>query len=134
MLRHRFKCMVKLAKATFFAAGISGLLTLLPMYFLEERVGRDLPPPISHPEFYYGFIGVGIAWQLVFLLIGSDPARYRPVIVAAIVEKFSYGIAVLMLAAQGRVAGPPLNFGIVDLVWGALFTALYLSGGNGARP
>ncbi len=125
--------MVKLAKATFFAAGISGLLTLLPLYLLEQRMGRDLPPAITHPEFYYGFIGVGIAWQLVFLLIGSDPARYRPMMIAAIVEKFSYGLAVLVLAAQNRTAGPPLRFGMLDLAWGIAFAVLYFSGGSGAR-
>jgi hypothetical protein len=125
---------VKLAKITFFVAGISGLLTLLAMYFVEERLGSDLPPPITHPEFYYGFIGVGVAWQLVFLLIGGDPARYRPIMMAAIVEKFSYGLAVLILAKQHRIAGPPLNFGILDLVWGIVFAALYFSGGSAARP
>jgi hypothetical protein len=125
--------MVKFARATFFIAGISGLLTLLPMYFVEDRIGRDLPPPITHPEFYYGFIGVGVAFQLVSLLIGSDPVRYRPMIIAAIIEKFSYGLAVVILAAKDRVAGPPFNFGIVDLVWGTVFTVVYLSGGSAAR-
>jgi hypothetical protein len=125
--------MMKLAKAIFWVAGISGLLTLLPMYFVEQRLGRDLPPPITHPEFYYGFIGAGIAWQFVFLFIGSDPLRYRPLILAAMVEKFSYGIAVLILAAQNRVAGTPFGFGIVDLVWGVVFTVVYFSGGSAAR-
>jgi hypothetical protein len=125
--------MVKLAKAAFLVAGISGLLTLLPMYFVEQRMGRDLPPPITHPEFYYGFIGVGVAFQLVFLLISSDPVRYRPLILAAMVEKFSYGLAVLILAAQNRIAGPPFGFGIVDLAWGIVFTVVFFSGGSAAR-
>lgn len=103
------------------------------MYFVEDRLGRDLPPPITHPEFYYGFIGVGVAFQLVFLLIGSDPVRYRPIITAAIVEKFSYGAAVLMLAAKNRVAGSPLYFGFLDLVWGVIFTVVYFNGGSAAR-
>jgi hypothetical protein len=125
--------MAKLAKAIFLTAGITGLLTLVPMYFLAERIGRDLPPPLTHLEFYYGFIGVGIAFQLVFLFIGSDPVRYRPIMIAAMVEKFSYAIAVLMLLARGRIAGPPLAFGLVDLAWGVLFIAVYFSGGNAVR-
>jgi hypothetical protein len=99
--------------------------------FPGAAVGRDLPPPITHPEFYYGFIGVGVARQLV--LIGSDPVRYRPINIAAIVEKFSYGVAVLMLAAQNRIAGEPLHFGILDLAWGVIFTVVYFSGGSAAR-
>ena len=95
------------------------------MYFVEDHIDRDLPPAITHPEFYYGFIGVGVAFQLVFLLIGRDPVRYRPIIIAAIIEKFSYGLSVLMLAAKNRVAGPPLHL---------IFIVVYFSGGSGARP
>ena len=58
-------------------AGIYGLLALLPMYFLEQRQGVDFPPPITHPEFYYGFVGVAVAWQVAFLIMSTDPARYR---------------------------------------------------------
>jgi len=44
-------------------------------YFLEEQFGRDHPPPVNHPELYYGFFGVTLSWQLMFLVIGSDPIR-----------------------------------------------------------
>ena len=26
------------------------------------------PPTITHPDFFYGFVGVALVWQLVFLL------------------------------------------------------------------
>ena len=45
---------MKFAKIVFLVAGIYGLIVLLPLYFLEERTGRDFPPPITHPEYYYG--------------------------------------------------------------------------------
>ena len=52
--------MMLFARRTFLVAGIYGLVVLLPMYFLEGRIGRDTPPPITHPEFFYGFLGVAI--------------------------------------------------------------------------
>jgi len=58
---------MKFAKVVFLVAGIYGLIVLLPLYFMEAQTGRDYPPPITHPEYYYGFIGVAVAWQLVFL-------------------------------------------------------------------
>src|SRR5687768_7041494 len=57
------------ARRVFLGAAIYGLIVLLPQYFLEEKTGRDFPPPITHVEYYYGFIGVAVAWQIVFLII-----------------------------------------------------------------
>ncbi len=68
---------MKFAKVVFLVAGIYGLIVLAPHYFLEAKTGPDFPPPITHPEFYYGFIGVTIAWQVLFLLLSKNPTRYR---------------------------------------------------------
>ena len=75
------------ARRVFGAAGIVGLLMLLPHYFLFEKIGRDYPPAITHPEFFYGFIGVAVAWQFAFLVIARDPARYRLLMIPAVLEK-----------------------------------------------
>jgi len=102
-------------------AGILGLLALVPQYLLEEKVGLDSPPAITHPEFFYGFLGVAIAFQLVFLVISTDPQKYRPMILPSIVEKFSFGLAVVALVLTGRVGGPIVIGATLDLVLGALF-------------
>jgi hypothetical protein len=118
---------MRFAKIVFLAAGIWGLLTLTPMYFLIDRVGVDTPPPIAHPEFYYGFLGVALAWQFAFFLIGSDPARYRPLMPVAMFEKFGYVIAAGVLFAQGRLAAGGMLFGAAaDLVLGTLFVAVFV--------
>jgi hypothetical protein len=57
---------MKFAKYTFCAAGIYGLIALLPQYFLEAKNGIDFPPAITHPEYYYGFVGVGLAFKSPF--------------------------------------------------------------------
>ena len=80
---------MKLARITFLIAGIYGLIVLTPLYFLEGTIARQTPPPITHVEFFYGFIGAALAWQVVFLLIARDPARYRLMMLPSILEKIS---------------------------------------------
>jgi hypothetical protein len=109
------------AKRVFSIAAVYGVIVLLPQYFMEARVGRDFPPPITHPEHFYGFIGVALAWQFLFFLIARDPVRYRPVMLVAILEKLAFGIAAVVLFAQGRLAAPILAAGLIDLTFAVLF-------------
>src|SRR5262245_40096137 len=111
---------MKFARAVFGTAGIYGLLALLPLYFLEERIGRVQPPAITHPEYFYGFIGVTVAWQVAFLIIARDPMRFRPLMWAAMIEKFSYVIAATCLWFRGRLIAPVRPFLFVDLILGVL--------------
>lgn len=116
---------MKFAKWTYLVAGVYGLLVLLPQYFLESANGINFPPPINHPEYYYGFIGVAVAWQVAFLMISRDPRRYRPLMIATVIEKYSYGLAVLILYGQGRLAAPIVLTGVIDLVLGTLFVVAF---------
>ncbi|CAG0932927.1 hypothetical protein PLCT1_02217 [Planctomycetaceae bacterium] len=92
---------------------------------MEARVGRDFPPPITHPEHFYGFIGVALSWQVLFVVIARDPVRYRPVMPVAVLEKLGFGIAAVVLFAQGRLHAAVLGAGIIDLVLAALFLAAF---------
>jgi hypothetical protein len=114
------------AGCTFQFAGIYGLLVLVPMYFLEGRIGRDAPPPITHPEFFYGFLGVAAAWQVAFLVIARDTVRFRPLMIPAVLEKATYGIAAVALFVGGRLTGVMLASGLIDLALGVLFLIAYL--------
>lgn len=116
---------VTFARRVFTGAGIYGLLVLTPQYFLEGRVGRDFPPPITHPEHFYGFIGVALAWQVVFLLVARDPLRYRLMMVPSLLEKLAFGVAAVVLYLEGRLAVPVLGAGVVDLVLGVLFAVAF---------
>lgn len=117
----------RVPRIVFGVAGIYGLLVMTPQYWMEARISRDAPPAITHPEYFYGFIGVVLAWQLVFLLVARDPVRYRALMPLAVVEKLAFGIAVLLLYARQRVTASVLFFGTLDLVLGALFMACYVS-------
>jgi hypothetical protein len=52
---------VRFAHWVFLLAGIIGVLEIAPLYLMEDVIGRTQPPPISHPGFYYGFVGVTLA-------------------------------------------------------------------------
>lgn len=122
---------MRFARLVFLIAGIYGLIVLLPLYFMEKQTGLDYPPPITHPEYYYGFIGIAVAWQLVFLVMSQDPVRYRPLMIPSIVEKASFGIAVAILYLQQRVSGFILGAAIADSFLGVLFLIAFLR--TGAR-
>ena len=109
------------ARLVFRIAGVYGLIALLPLYAMEKQVGIDFPPAMNHAEYYYGFIGVAVAWQFAFLIIAWDPLRYRLLMLPSILEKFSYAGAIGVLFLQNRIAGPILGFAAVDFLWGLLF-------------
>ena len=117
---------VHFARWIFLIAGVLGLLEILPLYFLESTIGRAQPPAITHPGFYYGFIGVALAWQIAFLIISRDPLRYLPLMPALFLEKLLYPLAVFILYARGRTPANNLGTAIVDLVWFVLFVMVWL--------
>jgi hypothetical protein len=116
---------MRLAKWIFLLAGLSGVLMILPLY-LEGRFFEQYPPAINRPEFYYGFAGVTLAWQVMFLVIGSDPVRYRTAMLPAMLEKASFAAAVPILYAADRVTGIWLAFAAMDATWLVLFAVAYL--------
>jgi len=121
---------MKFAKLVFLIAGIYGLLVLAPQYFLEAKTGRDFPPPITHPEYYYGFIGVGVAWQVLFLLLSTDPVRYRLLMIPSMLEKIAFVVPALLLYAQQRIPTVILGASLVDLLLGFLFLIAYIKTGG----
>lgn len=118
------------ARRVFLFAAIYGFIVLLPQYFLEGKTGRDFPPAITHPEYYYGFVGVALAWQIVFLIIARDPIRYRPIMLAAIVEKAVFGLPAIALYLGGRLHLEMLLAGLLDMSLGVLFIMAYARTAN----
>ncbi len=113
------------ARRVYLVAASYGVVALAPLYFMEGRIGRDDPPPITHPEHFYGFVGLALVWQLVFFMIARDPVRFRPLMPAAVLEKLSFGVPVVVLYVRGRVSSAVLPFGIIDLVLAVLFVCAY---------
>ena len=117
---------MRFAKIVFRIAGIWGFLIIAPLYFIFDLIGKKDPPPITHPAFYYGFVGVALVWQFAFLIIASDPVRFRPLMIAAILEKLVYSIPVVVLVLQKRMQPNDLVFAGIDLLLGVLFVMAYL--------
>ncbi len=111
---------MKFAKYTFWLIGIYGFLLLTPMYFFEKQISLDYPPAITHPEYFYGFIGAMLTWHIGFFLIGSDPLRYRPLMLPAALGKFVYSTVILILFFGERVPSLMLVFAIIDAIFGIL--------------
>jgi hypothetical protein len=112
---------MRFARIVFLIAAIWGVLVLTPLYFMFDLIGRQDPPPITHPAFFYGFVGVALVWQIAFFVISRDPIRLRPMMILAVLEKFVYGASLLALFMQNRLHASDLVFGAADQVFGILF-------------
>lgn len=120
---------MKFAKITFLVAGIYGILALVPMYYMEAHIAQQSTPPadlLSRPEFFYGFVGVALAWQVAFLIMSRDPLRYRPLMLVAILEKVGFGMAVPILFLENRVPPQMVTPAFIDMILGVLFLASYV--------
>jgi hypothetical protein len=116
---------MRFARWVFLLAGASGVLMIAPMY-LEAWFFEQYPPTINRPEFYYGFVGVTLAWQVMFLVIALDPVRYRLAMLPAMLEKAGFAIAVPVLYAQQRVQTMWLAAAAMDATWLVLFVGAFL--------
>lgn len=121
---------MRMARNVFRVAGIYGLLVVFPLYFLEQRIGIDYPPAITHAEYFYGFIGVTLAWQIMFLFISTDPLRYRKLMIPCMIEKLSFVPAFFVLFPQGRFPLMLIPAGSIDLLLGLLFLLSFLKTPN----
>ena len=116
---------MKFAKIVFRIAAIWGLLIITPLYFIADLIGKKDPPSITHPTFYYGFVGVALAWQIAFFVIATDPVRLRPMMIPSVLEKLSFGIAITVLYFQHRVHPADLGFAGADLLLALLFLTAF---------
>jgi hypothetical protein len=115
---------MRFARWIFRIAGIYGIALLTPFYFLEKQIGAATVP-IAHPEYFYGFVGTALSAQILFLIISMDPVRFRPAMVACVIEKLAFGVPIWMLWSISRVGMDVVFLGSVDLIWAALFAIVY---------
>lgn len=122
---------MKFARVVFIIAGVYGIVCLTPLYFMESMVAKQSGVAIAHPEYYYGFLGVTIAWQVAFLLIASDPLKFRTFMYAACLEKLSFSVAVPLLYMQQRVDASMVYAAAIDFILLLLFIVAIVKTGSG---
>ena len=123
---------MRFARIVFAIAGILGLLIVTPALFAIDMVGERFPPAVTHPDFYYGFLTVTLAWQVAFLIIATNPIRYRPFMLAAMLEKFPYVAMLVVLHLRGQLAAAQLAPVAIDGTLGVLFVVAYFKTRGGA--
>ena len=122
------------AKRVFTWAAIFGFVMVGPLFLAEGLVARIQGHAVADPHWYYGFAAVALAFQVVYLMIGRDPARYRPLMPVCGLAKFGFGIVVWTLVGLGRTE--PM-FGLIatpDMLWAAAFLMAYRMTATTARP
>lgn len=112
---------MKLAKWTFRTAGIFGLIVMVPILCAEKLIPKIMPPAITHPEFFYGFVILNICWQILYIFLSKDPVRFRPMMIPSFLAKGSGPVALLWLYFQGRISSQWITTTIMDGVFALLF-------------
>lgn len=118
---------LKFAKIVFRLAGVWGIAVLTPLFFFIDEVNRRFPPPITHPQYYYGFVALAWVFQLVFFVIASDPARFRPLIIPSVLEKAGFVVTCLVLLLRGGITPGEASGAAADLILGIFFICALFS-------
>lgn len=117
---------MKFARIVFLFAGVWGIAVVTPLFFLVDVTGRRYATPSEYPQFFYGFLAITLAWQIGFLVIGSDPQRFRPLMIPGIVEKMGYVSTLLALYGQGRLSPADFSPFAPDFTIGLFFIAAFV--------
>ena len=64
-----------------------------------------------------------MAWQIAFLMIGSDPLRFRPLMIPSMIEKFGFVLIAAVLYARAAISPADASAAVPDLLLGVLFVA-----------
>ena len=103
------------ARVVFVIAGAFGAIACVGLYFAP-----------GSPT-YYGLIAGVVAWQVAFFIIASDPGRYRPLMIPAVVEKMVWVLTLAVLYTRGAMTTRAMASGIIPHgLLGLLFVAAFV--------
>ena len=117
---------MKFAKVVFVGAGMWGIGVLTPLYWLVDVSGRRYGVPTEYPQFYYGFLSVAMAWQIAFLIIGSNPTRFRVLMIPGILEKLGFVVPLVVLYQQARVTWADAQAAVPDFALAILMMLAFV--------
>ena len=106
---------MKFARIVFWTAGGIGLPAMIGMYLREGT-------PV-----YYASMAALVAWQFAFFVIATDPARYRTLMLPAMIEKFGWVFTLAFFFLRGTITAVEFYPSIsIHGVLGLLFIAAYV--------
>lgn len=86
----------------------------------------------DRPELVHGFFLVTLAFQVVFLIIASDPVRFRMFMLASMIEKLPFTLVSILLFTNGQAPMAAAVLGLIDGALGLLFMIAYFVTGREA--
>ncbi len=105
----------------FLGAGLYGLAIVSTLYFGGTAGrGADL---LNR----YGFAGAADATELMYLVIASDPLRYRALMPVGVFSKLSFAIPCALLLLAGRIDRIMAVVGAIDLALGIAFLSCWIA-------
>ncbi|TPG15489.1 hypothetical protein [Sphingomonas oligophenolica] len=109
---------MRMATWSFALAGVYGLAATLSLYFRA--------PLTIETQWLYAFAGAAAVTQLAYLLIATDPVRYRLVIPIGIASKLSFAVPMTILYAHGAITMGSFAFAQIDYALAALFAVNFV--------
>ena len=82
---------MRFARWLFWIAGAFGLAAIYPLY------------RVPGSPTYYGLLATLIAWQAAFFVIGSNPKRYRGLMIPAVLEKALWMLTLVVVYKRGQM-------------------------------
>lgn len=121
---------MKFARWVFLIAGILGLLPVLLLAYDTIANGEVILPDFaSMGLFFYVFVFQYVCWQILYIVLASDPVRYRPVMIPSFFAKVSAPFNPIWLFLFGFNYWIPIA--VVDVVFAILFLIAFWSAGRG---
>jgi hypothetical protein len=106
---------MKFARWLFWIAGAFGLAAIYPLY------------RVPGTPTYYGLLATLIAWQAAFFVIGSNPSRYRWLMIPAVLEKALWMLTLVVLHTKAQIDSRAILFNAATHgLLGVLFIVAFL--------
>jgi hypothetical protein len=111
---------MRVARWVFLTAGIVGLLMAVALLYAVSVDGHGVLPDVpSAGLFFYGFVIQHVCWQVLYIVLARDPARYRLMMIPAFFAEASTPLYPAWLYLYGFTFWVALV--VIDLVLAALF-------------
>jgi hypothetical protein len=113
------------ARLAYLIAGLWGVI-VIALGYASYISGTDQGlVAIARPEIVHGFFLLAMPWQLLFIVISRDPARYYAIMPITVLEKLPFAAVTLAMFAKAQVSPMMGFFGAMDGLFGVMFCVAY---------